>query len=202
MLIIGLTGGIGSGKSTVAGYFESLGVPVIDADKITRELVEPGQEALGEIINTFGDSIIQADGRLNRSRLREHIFKNPDERKKLENILHPRARKIVQQQINELSTPYCILSVPLLIESGWVDLVQRILVVDSPRDLQIKRTIERDKVSKEQVESIIASQTDRKTRLAAADDILENTDDRATLREKIVTLHKKYTLLGQSMTTS
>lgn len=198
MYIIGLTGGIGSGKSTVARYFESLGVPVIDADAITRELVEPGQEALDEIIKAFGASIIQANGRLNRPLLRERVFNNPKERKTLEKILHPRARKLAQQHIAKLTTPYCILCVPLLIESGWTDLVQRILVVDTPRELQIQRTIARDGISKEQAESIIDSQIDRETRLAAADDILENSEDMTSLQGKVDDLHRKYMLQAQS----
>lgn len=198
MLVIGLTGGIGSGKSTAAGYFEYLGVPVIDADAITRDLVEPGQEALDEIINVFGKGVIQADGHLNRPLLRKLVFKNPNERKTLENILHPRARQLVQQQIAELTAPYCILCVPLLIESGWTDMVQRILVIDAPRELQIQRTIERDTASVEQVEAIINSQTDRETRLAAADDILENHGDISSLHQQIDELHKKYLSLSQT----
>ena len=192
MLTIGLTGGIGSGKSTVARHFESLGIPVIDADIITRELVEPGQEAIHEITAYFGDEVLQPDGQLDRARLSDRIFKNPDDRKILENILHPRAKQVALQRIAELAAPYCILCVPLLIESGWTDMVQRVLVVDLPRELQIQRIISRDKITTEKAEAIIQAQIDRNSRLASADDILDNSGDKASLLEQINTLHRKY----------
>lgn len=196
MFVIGLTGGIGSGKSTVADYFRSLDVPVIDADLITRELVEPGQEALNEIIKYFGDEIIQHDGHLNRARLSDRIFKNTDERRALENILHPRARQVVRQRVSELDSPYCILCVPLLIESGWTDMVQRVLVVDLPPEIQLQRVIERDKITTEKAKAIIQAQIGRDTRLAVADDILDNTRDKASLLEQINALHRKYLALA------
>lgn len=196
MLVIGLTGGIGSGKSTAARRFESLGIPVIDADDITRELVKPGQDALVEICNHFGSDILLPDGQLDRSKLRERIFNNPDERKLLENILHPRARKIVQHRISLLDAPYCVLSVPLLIESGWTDLVQRILVIDSPREQQILRIINRDGTSREQAAAIIDAQLDPGARLAAADDVINNVGDIPSLVEQVDNLHKKYCQLG------
>lgn len=198
MLIIGLTGGIGSGKSIIARHFEELGVPVIDADIITRELVEPGQIAIKEIVAHFGTEILQADGRLDRSRLRDRIFNNPEERRILENILHPLAQEEVQRRIARLNTPYCIICVPLLIESGWSNMVDRILVVDSSRELQIQRTISRDGASRQQVEAIIDSQIDRDIRLAAADDILENTSDIASLFGQVKILHEKYLHLAQA----
>ena len=198
MLVIGLTGGIGSGKSTVADYFKSLGVPVIDADVITRELVKPGQDALQDIAKYFGNEIIQADGQLDRARLRKRVFSNPEERIALENILHPRAREITQQRIAELDTPYCIVCAPLLIESGWTDMVQRVLVIDLPVELQVKRTIDRDGITPEQAESIIKSQLNRSARLAAADDILDNSGDITSLLERVDALHKQYLLLSQS----
>ena len=198
MLIIGLTGGIGSGKSIVASRFQELGMPVIDADTITRELVEPGQPALREIVAQFGPDILQPDGRLDRPYLRDRIFSNPDDRRILEDILHPLAQKEVQQRIARLKAPYCILSVPLLIESGWSAMVDRILVVDSPREAQIQRTITRDKTSRQQVEAIIDSQVDRETRLAAADDILENDSDLASLYSQVDILHEEYLHLAQA----
>ena len=198
LLIIGLTGGIGSGKSTVTKYFESLGVPVIDADIITRELAKPGQDALKEIEAHFGSDIIQTDGQLNRAWLRARIFENPDERKILEGILHPRAKKYAQESIAELKAPYCILCVPLLIESGWNDMVQRVLVIDLPRELQIQRTMKRDGIPKSQVETIINAQIDRKSRLAVADDVLTNTSDKSSLFEQIDALHKQYEKQAQS----
>ena len=198
MLIIGLTGGIGSGKSIVASRFQELGMPVIDADTITRELVEPGQPALREIVAQFGPDILQPDGRLDRPYLRDRIFSNPDDRRILEDILHPLAQKEVQQRIARLKAPYCILSVPLLIESGWSAMVDRILVVDSPREAQVQRTITRDKTSRQQVEAIIDSQADRETRLAAADDILENDSDLASLYSQVDILHEEYLHLAQA----
>jgi len=192
MLIIGLTGGIGSGKSTVTKHFEQLGVPVIDADIITRELVRPGEVALKEIEAHFGPDIIQTDGQLNRAWLRARIFNNAEERKTLEGILHPRAKKYAQNRIAELKAPYCILCVPLLVESGWNDLVQRVLVIDLPRELQIQRTMDRDGITKNQVETIINTQIDRDGRLAAADDVLTNTGDKLSLLEQVDTFHKQY----------
>lgn len=198
MLVIGLTGGIGSGKSTVARYFESLGVPVIDADIITRELVVPGQEALAEIASYFGEQIIQADGQLDRAQLRDRIFNNPEERRVLEKILHPRARKITQQRIALLDSPYCILCVPLLIESGWIDMVDRVLVIDVTPDLQIERTMKRDGISRQQAEAIIQSQIDQSTRLAHADDVLDNTGEKTSLQTQIDALHEMYLNLAKT----
>ena len=199
MLIIGLTGGIGSGKSTVTKHFEQLGVPVIDADIITRELVRPGEDALKEIEAHFGPDIIQTDGQLNRAWLRARIFDNAEERKALEAILHPRAKKYAQKCISELKAPYCILCVPLLIESGWNDIVHRVLVIDLPRELQIQRTMDRDGIPKNQVETIINAQIDRNGRLDAADDVLMNTGDRASLLKQVDTLHQQY--IKQAKTT-
>jgi len=198
MLIIGLTGGIGSGKSTVARHFESLGVPVIDADIITRELVKPGQDALKEIVAHFGPDIIQTDGQLNRAWLRALIFDNPGERKVLENILHPRARESALRQLAKLDAPYCILCVPLLLESGWDDMVHRVLVIDLPRELQIQRTMDRDGIPENQVETIINTQIDRDSRLSAADDVIVNTGDTTALLEQVDRLHQKYLQLAKT----
>ncbi len=197
MLIIGLTGGIGSGKSTVTKCFGSLGVPVIDADIITRKLVKPGRDALKEIEAHFGPDIIQTDGQLNRAWLRARIFENPDERKIVEGILHPRAKKYAHKIISRLKTPYCILCVPLLLESGWDDMVQRVLVIDVSRELQIKRTMKRDGISKSQVETIINTQIDRDSRLAAADDLLTNMGGKASLLKQVKALHNQYLKLAQ-----
>jgi dephospho-CoA kinase len=146
----------------------------------------------------FGPDILQPDGRLDRPYLRDRIFSNPDDRRILEDILHPLAQKEVQQRIARLKAPYCILSVPLLIESGWSAMVDRILVVDSPREAQVQRTITRDKTSRQQVEAIIDSQVDRETRLAAADDILENDSDLASLYSQVDILHEEYLHLAQA----
>ncbi len=203
-MIIGLTGGIGSGKSTVTQHFESLGIPVIDADIITRDLVAPGQPALQEIAQRFGTEFILPNGELDRAQLRQHIFNNHSSRRKdLEAILHPRARAEVQRRITEYQTaisqpPYIILCVPLLIESGWTDLVQRVLVVDSSQENQRQRTQQRDGLSNEQINHIIDSQTAPQTRLAAADDIINNNNDLDSLIQQVDTLHQKYLQLAHS----
>ncbi len=198
MLIIGLTGGIGSGKSTVAHHFEALGVPVIDADAIGRELVEPGRPALAAIAEHFGADMLDDQGRLNRARLRERVFTHPEQRRELEAILHPRIRAEIQRRIARHSPAcgYCLLSVPLLIESGWQGLVQRILVVDAPREAQIARTVARDGVSRQQAEAILDSQIDRDARLRAADDVIHNDGDLATLEEQVEALHRRYCRLA------
>jgi dephospho-CoA kinase len=193
MLIIGLTGGIGCGKSTVARHFEALGVPVIDADDITRQQVEPGQPALVEIVRHFGPDMLRPDGRLNRARLRERVFADPAQRRTLEAILHPRARIEIQRRLAILDAPYAMLSAPLLIESGWTELVDRILVIDCPRGQQIQRTRQRDGLSVAQIEAIIDSQAGRDTRLAAADDVILNDGDSAELPSQVKALHQRYT---------
>jgi dephospho-CoA kinase len=203
MLIIGLTGGIGSGKSTVSHHFESLGVPVIDADIITRELVAPGQPALQEIAQQFGPDILLADGTLDRAQLRQRVFEHDDERKKLEAILHPRVRESMRQRVTTLRDsnpppPYCILSIPLLIESGWTELIQRVLVVDASPTQQRQRASQRDGLNMEQINAVISSQVDRDTRLAAADDIIHNDADIAALHAQIDTLHQRYLQLARS----
>ncbi len=194
MLIIGLTGGIGSGKSTVARHFASLGVPVIDADDIGRQLVEPGQHALTVIAEHFGADLLDDSGRLNRARLREQIFTHPEQRHELEAILHPRIRAEIQQRIADLTPAcgYCLVSVPLLIESAWQDLVQWVLVVDTTREMQIRRTTARDAITRQQAEAIIASQIDRGARLQAADDVIHNEKGLAALREQVEALHQRY----------
>lgn len=203
MLIIGLTGGIGSGKSTVAHHFETLGIPVIDADVIARDLVAPGQPALQEITQQFGAEFILPNGELDRTQLRQHVFNNDDERKRLEAILHPRAhakaqRRIAIHQTTTPQPPYIILCVPLLIESGWTNLVQRVLVVDSSRENQIQRTRQRDGLSVEQINHIIDSQIDHDTRLTAADDVINNNDNLDALIQQVDALHQKYRQLAHT----
>ena len=198
MLIIGLTGGIGSGKSTVARHFEALGVPVIDADAIGHQLVEPGQPALAAIIEHFGTDLLDKEGQLNRARLRERVFTHPEQRRELEAILHPRIRAEIRRKIAALAPPcgYCLVSVPLLIESGWQDLGQRVLVVDTSPETQLQRTMARDGITRPQAEAIIASQLDRETRLQAADDVIHNAGDLATLQTQVKALHRRYCQLA------
>ena len=203
MLIIGLTGGIGSGKTTVSQYFETLGVPVIDADHLTRELVAPGQSALTEIAEQLGADLILPNGELHRARLRERIFAHPEQRQILEHILHPRAREAALQRLAALRDsanppPYVILSVPLLIESGWTDMVDRVLVIDTTPELQQQRASQRDGLSAEQINAVIHSQVDRNTRLAAADDIIHNDADLPTLLAQLDMLHHQYLQLART----
>ena len=197
MLVIGLTGGIGSGKSTVTQLFEKRNIPVIDTDIIARELVKQGQPALKEIIKAFGDLVIQDDGELDRQALAKIIFKNEHARKKLENILHPRIQKAMIEQINNMSAPYVIAVIPLLIETQQTNHVDHILVVDCPEEIQIKRIKQRDNRDEQQIKEIMDSQVSRQKRLTAADDVIENQADISELDAKIEELHQKFLLMSQ-----
>ena len=201
MLIIGLTGGIGSGKTTVSQSFENLGIPIIDADQLTRELVAPGQPALKEIADQLGNDLLTVEGELDRAQLRRRIFANPKQRHTLEAILHPRARDLTLQQLttlrdSEKPPAYVILSVPLLIESGWTDMVDRVLVVDATPEQQRQRASQRDGLNSEQIDAVMQSQIDRDTRLAAADDVIHNDTDLAALQTQVTALHEKYQQLA------
>jgi len=189
---VGLTGGIGSGKTTVANGFSSLGVPVIDADQLARELVEPGQKALVEIISTFGAKTVTTDGRLDRDYMRQRIFSDPTQKSRLEAILHPKIRQRIRALLSDIRTPYCIVVIPLLLETRQTDLVDRILVIDSPEKEQLIRVAARDGLSDNDTLAIMASQADRNTRLAAADDIIVNDRDITELTGRIQELHKHY----------
>lgn len=202
MLRIGLTGGIGSGKSSVAAQFVELGVPIIDMDILAREVVMPEQPALQEIKKAFGAQICNEDDELNRRKLRDIIFANPDKRTQLEAIIHPRIRERVNEQIVELDTPYCIIVIPLLFETGRQDTVDRILVVDTSIEKQIQRTMQRDNINEDYVRSIIATQVDRQTRLEQADDIINNTDDMSSLKAQVNRLHHHYLELSHHKTTN
>ncbi|MDR9437867.1 MAG: dephospho-CoA kinase, partial [Thiohalophilus sp.] len=191
-----LTGGIGSGKSTVADAFARHGVPIIDTDVIARELASPGEPALAEIVEHFGDEVITPDGRLDRSRLREKIFANPAQRQTLEQILHPRIREEVRRRIDTLQAPYCLVVIPLFTETGDYPFVDRVLVVDADEDIRIRRTMARDRLSREQVEQILASQSSRAERLALADDVVDNSNKPDGLMEQIDRLHQKYLALA------
>lgn len=192
VLKIGLTGGIGSGKSTVCNIFSEFGVPVIDADIIAHSLVRPGMPALEEIAKTFGKELISNDGTLDRKKIRDQIFANDTERKKLENILHPAVYKEISVQVENINSKYCIISIPLLIETDASDTVDRILVIDVPRELQLQRASNRDKTNKSDIKSIIDSQISREDRLAAADDIVNNDGNIENLHRQISGLHEYY----------
>lgn len=191
-LVVGLTGGIGSGKSTVAAIFSSLGVPVIDADVLARQLVEPGESALEEIRQCFGERSVTPGGHLDRAFLRQRIFSNQDEKQKLESILHPRIRGLIRQWVAAVKSPYCVVVIPLLLETGQTDLVDRVLVVDASENEQLKRVAARDGLTHNVVMSIMDAQADRETRLAAAHDIIENNRDISSLESRVTALHNYY----------
>ena len=195
-MIIGLTGGIGSGKSAVSSHFENLGITVVDADIVAREVVEPGQPALAQIAEHFGSRIITPEGALDRAALRVLIFEDENKRKWLESLLHPLIREEIIQQLEQSQSPYSILSSPLLLETDQHSMVDQILVVDVPVEVQIERTIQRDNNSLEQVEAIIKSQSSRAFKQQKADDIILNTGTIESLHEKVSVLHQRYLQLS------
>ena len=192
MLIIGLTGGIGSGKSVASDKFASLGITVVDADVASRTVVEPGMPALKEIESHFGPEIIAGDGQLDRTKLREIIASDAEERKWLESVLHPRIGEQITKEISESSSPYTIFVAPLLLETNSDNMCSRVLVVDVSEEVQIQRTTKRDQVLGEQIEKIVAAQMSRKERLEKADDVLENAGTIRELQDQIEELHHKY----------
>ena len=196
MLKVGLTGGIGSGKSTAAQRFEELGVPIVDADIIARNVVEPGKPALEEVITAFGAKVVNSDGELDRTELRKIVFENEEHKALLESILHPRIYDEILQQLGQLSAPYCIVVIPLLAESKRIYPLDRVLVIDLPHALQLERTSARDQQSEEKIDKIIQSQSSREQRLSLADDIVENSGTVDSLCERIDLLHQKYTDLA------
>jgi len=192
VLKIGLTGGIGSGKTTACEIFTELGVPVIDADIIAHDLVKPGMPALEEIIKVFGKEVTLNDGTLDRKTIRDKVFANSNERKKLEDILHPAVYREIAVQVETINSKYCIISIPLLLETDASKTVDRVLVIDAPRELQLERALNRDKTNKSDIDAIIDSQISRKDRLSAADDIVYNTGDIDNLRKRVRDLHEFY----------
>ena len=193
--ILGLTGGIGSGKSAAAEHFAALGVHVVDADHAARWVVEPGRPALSQIAEHFGEQVLQADGQLNRGALRTLIFSEPEQRRWLEALLHPLIREEIANNLAQAQSPYAILVSPLLIESGQHTTTQRVLVIDVPQALQIQRTLKRDNTSEEQVHAILKAQASREDRLRHADDILTNDRDLEALKTEVERLHHFYLTL-------
>ena len=192
MLVIGLTGGIGSGKSTVANIFAEYQVPVIDTDKIAHQLVAPGQAALDEIIQTFGKSILSSSDELDRKKLATITFNNEKSRIQLEKILHPGIRQEVEKQLSKLNTPYVIIVIPLLTEKGKYDFIDRVLVIDCEESQQINRTLQRDNRSETEINNILRAQASRQERNTIADDIIENTGNMEALRQSVSQLHHYY----------
>ncbi|KAA1049684.1 dephospho-CoA kinase [Pseudocitrobacter sp. 73] len=189
---VALTGGIGSGKSTVADAFSHLGINVIDADILARQVVEPGTPALHAIVEHFGPQILTPDGALNRRVLRERIFANPDEKAWLNALLHPLIQRETQQQMRQATSPYVLWVVPLLVENNLASRADRVLVVDVTRDMQILRTMQRDRVSREHAEHILAAQATREQRLAVADDVIDNNGTPEAITSDVARLHARY----------
>jgi dephospho-CoA kinase len=191
MLIIGLTGGVASGKTTASNYLQSLGAHVIDADIIARELVEPGQPALQQIIDLFGEGII-TDGHLDRSRLRNIVFADEDARHRLEAILHPRIATEMQRRIRTVTAPYCVLVIPLLVETEQTDMLDRVLVIDCDEDRQIQRLRQRDGLDDRTITALLGAQATRTQRLAVADDVISNNTDIDDFKRRLRQLHQHY----------
>ncbi len=196
MVRIGLTGGIGSGKSTVAALFARHGAPVIDTDEIAHELLAPGQTAHAEIVAAFGGEILDTNGNIDRAQLRHRVFAEPAERKRLEAILHPRIRTETVRRLEGLHAPYCLVVVPLLIETGFTDLVDRVLVIDADDTLRIQRTKARSGLGEAEIRRIMASQASRQERLQSADDVITNNSDLAHLEREVARLHGVYSALA------
>ncbi len=197
MFKVGLTGGIGSGKTTVADCFARLGVPVVDTDVIARDLTAPGGAALPQIRAVFGDAVMRADGTLDRAALRRRVFADPAARRELEAILHPRIREVVEARLATLDAPYALIVIPLLVETGgYRGLLDRVLVVDCPEEMQIARVISRSGLTHDEVAAILAAQAGRAARLAAADDVIVNTATPEILRGEVAALHEHYLALS------
>ena len=196
MFILGLTGGIGSGKSAASKYFRDQGITVVDADVVAREVVEPGQPALIAIKERYGANALLDDGTLNRAWLRAKVFAEPDERKWLESQTHPRIRDSIIVQLSAATSPYAILESPLLFESGQSELVARTLVIDVPEEIQVERASSRDRSVEEQIRRIIAAQLPRAERLQRADDAVDNSGNLEALYSQLEPLHQSYLQLA------
>ncbi|MFV8403721.1 dephospho-CoA kinase [Vibrio harveyi] len=191
--VIGLTGGIASGKTTVANLFkQQFKIDIVDADIVAREVVEPGTPGLNAIIEHFGTDIVRDDQTLDRAKLREKIFSNPEEKAWVNGLLHPMIREKMIEDLEQVTSDYALLVVPLLVENKLDSLCDRVLVVDVEPQTQISRTVKRDNVSKEQAKAILASQASREQRLALADDVVKNNPDDPDLLLQITDLHEKY----------
>lgn len=196
--IVALTGGIGSGKSTVANAFAALGVTLVDADVIAREMVQPESPALRAIVQRFGPAMLSADGSLDRASLRARVFSEPTEKTWLNGLLHPLIQRQTEQKLRAARAPYVLWVVPLLIENNLQQRANRVLLLDVDRERQIERTISRDGISREQVENILASQVSRRRRPVCADDIIDNGGRPEEIADRVSTLHQCYLSLAAS----
>jgi dephospho-CoA kinase len=193
MFAVGLTGGVGAGKSVVAALFSELGAAVIDTDLIARALVAPGQAALAEIRAAFGDTVIASDGTLDRAALRRAVFADAAARRRLEAILHPRIRREVEDALLAVRAPYALVVIPLLVETGgYRELLDRVLVVDCPEAMQLARVMARSALTRDEAAAILAVQAGRLERLAVADDVIENSGAADALPPLVAALHRKY----------
>jgi dephospho-CoA kinase len=197
--VVGVTGGIGSGKTTVTDLFAEHGITVVDADVIAREVVAPESFGLSEIVKRFGESILLTDGFLDRNALRKHVFAHPEDKTWLDQLLHPLIRKEMAAQTLAANSAYCILSVPLLVEGGLQTLVNRVLVVDIPETLQIERASARDNSDEQLIRAIMQNQCSRKQRLAVADDVVDNSTNIQQLNQQVQVLHNKYLELASAL---
>ena len=194
--ILGLTGGIGSGKTTVANLFAELGIELVDADLIAREIVQPGEPALQQIVEHFGATILQTDGSLDRAKLRQIIFATPAERCWLEQLTHPLIRQRIQQRLDQADSDYAILVSPLLLETDQHHLCDHILVIDLPETLQVARTVQRDGNSEKQVNAILKAQCSRAQRLEQGDSVIDNSQSPQTLKAQVKQLDLKFRALA------
>lgn len=195
---VGLTGGIASGKSTVANLFVARGASLVDTDLLAREVVAPGSPLLADIVAHFGTGVLQADGTLDRGRLRDKVFTDPAERRWLEALTHPAIRALTDQRCDSATGPYVIVAIPLLVETQGADRFDRVLVVDCDPELQIARLQARDGASRAQAAQMLAAQATREQRLAVADDVILNDGDIATLRDQVEKLHRRYTMAASA----
>jgi dephospho-CoA kinase len=198
-LLIALTGGIASGKSAVADEFAKLGVPVVDTDQIARDVVAPGMPALAELVAAFGPEILDAEGRLDRARMRERVFRDPAQRRQLEAITHPAIRAELLRRSAAAGGDYQVHVIPLVVETGRTEAYDRVLVVDCPEQMQLERLLARDGASRERAEEILAAQASREQRLNVAHDVIENTGTLADLQRFVQMLHRNYALLAQKL---
>jgi dephospho-CoA kinase len=191
-LVVGLTGGIASGKSLVGAMFVKLGATLIDTDVVAREVVAPGEPGLAAVVEEFGPGVVSPSGDLNRPALRSLVFADDEKRRKLEGILHPLIRSCTRAKLAELAVPYALVAVPLLVETSFGELVDRILVVDCPESLQLERLMRRDAIPKPEALAMLRAQIDRATRLKAAHDIIDNSGTAETTRRQVELTHRRY----------
>jgi dephospho-CoA kinase len=195
---VGLTGGIASGKTTVTNLFAALGATIVDTDLLAREVVEPGTALLVEITSHFGPAILATNGSLDRRQLRERVFADSAERRWLEDRLHPAIRALTDQRCAEATGPYCVVAIPLLVETGGARRFDRVLVVDCDPELQVSRLMARDGIDREAALRMLAAQVSREERLAAADDVVHNDGDLSSLRDQVEELHRRYLAASSS----